>query len=423
MNATTEPSDILQNANYNLTLNALPNIVITILYLFLGIIGNTVIIYVYAFATKSNIHNKYFILVLAIVDIIACVVNCVFTIVLDFMQLTFTSDGFCKLLRVLCHVTALMSAFILLVIAIQRYLLVCRPFGRQMTPSVRKLFVVLSVILSSILGFPAAIFYGIADVSHLGVNGTACKYTENYVGSPKLLIYNYIFMLTCVFGIIAVCVLYFQVVRRIYKQRNKFPKGRKSSKNEKEETTDFSTTDSEMQSESRLVDIINQEKLGGNIKRKTSYNPFARFSSRSNKISHTEGTMLTNTEMPSETGLESNSSRSLDRSIKRKMSITATAKQRVRSKSKKIKASLKYHRVSLMFITITVVCFASYIPLRSLELMEVQDKDFVEKTFGNFLPLYRFLYTSYILNNIVNPLIYGLFDKEFRKRLKNIFVK
>ncbi|CAG2232522.1 unnamed protein product [Mytilus edulis] len=417
MNATTEPSDLLQIANDKLIINALPNIVITILYLFLGIIGNTAIIYVYAFATKSNINNKYFILVLAIVDIIACVINCVFTIVLDFMQLTFTNAGFCKLLRVLCHVTALMSAFILLVIAIQRYLLVCRPLGRQMTPCLRKFFVVLSVIFSSILGFPAVIFYGIADVTHLGMNGTACKYIDKSVGSPELKIYNTIFMLTCIVGIIAVCVLYFKVVRRIHQQRDKFSKGRKSSKNEKDESTDFSTNDSEMQSESRLVDIINKENPEGSVKRKTFYNPFARFSSRSNKISHTEGTMLTNNEMPSETGLESNSSRSLDRNVKRKLSITATAKQRVRSKSKKIKESLKYHRFSLMFITITAVCFASYIPLRSLELMEVQDKDFKEKTFGNFLPLYRFLYTSYILNNIANPFIYGLFDKEFRKRL------
>jgi hypothetical protein len=51
-----------------------------------------------------------------------------------------------------------------------------------------------------------------------------------------------------------------------------------------------------------------------------------------------------------------------------------------------------------------------------------KDKDFMAKSFGTNMPLYRFLRTSFILNNIANPFIYGLFDNEFRNRLKNILL-
>jgi hypothetical protein len=98
MNSTNlEDENSVEYVNYLLTLNAIPNIIITIVYLLLGIVGNSFVIYVYAFATKSNINNKYFILVLAIIDNIACVVNCVIAIVLDTMQITFTSPILCKL--------------------------------------------------------------------------------------------------------------------------------------------------------------------------------------------------------------------------------------------------------------------------------------------------------------------------------------
>lgn len=367
---TTFEEESLERVNYLLTLNAIPNIVITAIYLLLGIVGNSVIIYIYGFVTKSNINNKYFILVLAIVDIIACVVNCVFTFVLDEMQVTFTSPIFCKVLRVLCHVTALMSAFILLIIAIQRYLLVCRPFGRQMTPKWRRNLVFISVGLSCLLGFPAIKFYGPTDLSPYGFNvtGMSCKYEAGFVGSHDLVIYNVVFMLVCVSGIVAISILYACVVKKIYNQRMKFAQRKTGSCTDKNIGADASTTDSELPS------------------------------------------------MNGESGY-------MDSSLKRNISVASFNKFSIRSGTKKAKESIKYHRFSLMFCTITVICVVAFMPLRILEFMEVSDKDFVVNTFGNKMPLYRFLYTSYILNNIANPFIYGLFDREFRNTVKNIFRK
>ena len=261
------------------------------MYLLLGIVGNSFVIYVYAFATKSNINNKYFILVLAIIDNIACVVNCVIAIVLDTMQITFTSPILCKPLQFACHVTIRTSIFVLLKIVIQRYLLVCRPFGRQMTPHWRRNFVIISIILSFLSNFPAIVLYGPTKVSPIGfnVNGTACNYEDHYVGSNGLANYHAVFMmLTCVSFIITICVLYAMVAKKNYKERKKISKNNPRSDSSKsiQITKETSTTDSKL-------------------------------------------TILSN--------------------------------------KKKAKESLKYHRFSLMFITITIVCIISFMPGLTLE--------------------------------------------------------
>jgi hypothetical protein len=105
-----------------------------------------------------------------------------------------------------------------------------------------------------------------------------------------------------------------------------------------------------------------------------------------------------------------------------KETSTTDSKLTIRSNKKKAKESLKYHRFSLMFITITIVCIISFMPRLTLNLLEMKDKDFMAKTFGTNMPLRQFLRTSYILNSIANPFIYGLFDNEFRNRLKNILL-
>jgi hypothetical protein len=244
-----------------------------------------------------------------------------------------------------------------------------------MTSPWRRNFVIISIALSFLLGFPAIVFYGPTKVSPIGfnVNGTSCKYEDDYVGLNGIAIYKTVFMLICVSGIITICVLYAMVVNKIYKQRKKFSKNNRRSDSNKgiQITKEACTTDSEIASDTRPM----------------------------NSDSH-----------------------SLDRSLKPKTTLFSFAKLTIRSNMKKAKESLKYHRFSLMFITITIVCIISFMPLRTLELLEEKDKDFVAKTFGTNMPLYRFLCTSFILNNIANPFIYGLFDNEFRNCLKNILL-
>ena len=57
--------------------------------------------------------------------------------------------------------------------------------------------------------------------------------------------------------------------------------------------------------------------------------------------------------------------------------------------------------------------------------VESVNKEFWENLSDTERPVYMFLYQIFILNNIVNPLIYVVMDSRFRKEarmlLKNVF--
>ena len=54
----------------------LPFIIILIVYMFLGVLENSTVLYIYLRKLKSYNNGRFFIPVLAVADMLACVVNC-----------------------------------------------------------------------------------------------------------------------------------------------------------------------------------------------------------------------------------------------------------------------------------------------------------------------------------------------------------
>jgi hypothetical protein len=117
----------------NYSEKVLPNTVIEILEAVLGILGNFVVILVYTKCMKEKSMTRYFIPVLAVVDLVGCVSNGVFIYLADTMQYVIPSVYFCKMTPFFRIMTGGLSAHLILVIALQRYLLICRPLGQQLS--------------------------------------------------------------------------------------------------------------------------------------------------------------------------------------------------------------------------------------------------------------------------------------------------
>jgi hypothetical protein len=97
-------------------------------YFILGSVGNIAIIWLYSKMNQRRTKAyKEIIVFLAIVDLISCILNSFLNIALLIGPRFLENSYFFKFLRFSCHVTTVYSAFILLVIALQRYLLICRP--------------------------------------------------------------------------------------------------------------------------------------------------------------------------------------------------------------------------------------------------------------------------------------------------------
>ena len=155
------------------------NSVVLGLYLFIGVIGNTMVIYIYNFRMKGSRDDRYFIPHLAVMDLCACVVGAGYAMALNILPLKFNGNELCKALWFLTQSTTMCAAFMLVVIAIQRYLKVVRPFKKQMTIQVKHFSVVATVFLSLFLSLPCLLFYGDVTIDNHAANLTGHRCGAN----------------------------------------------------------------------------------------------------------------------------------------------------------------------------------------------------------------------------------------------------
>lgn len=210
-NHTTE----IQSEQLELDIDEIiPDITLMTFYLTVGIVGNTAVIFIYRDSGQHKPKSyKQFIFMLAIVDLVSCILNCILNLMLVIGPSFLENMVVCKTMRFLCHVIAVTSAFILVVIAIQRYLFVCKPFKRQMSPCIRKFSIIMCGILSIALSSPVLVFYGTTETKHTKMS--SCEVLDSYVGKKELLAYNIIFLLITIIVITGISLMYFVILRTI----------------------------------------------------------------------------------------------------------------------------------------------------------------------------------------------------------------
>ena len=109
----------LEDLNYEEAKQFIGGVVFVSIIMIIGIIGNLHVLYVYSFRMKPSNH-RIFILTLAVLDLLTCVIGMPF-IIMDLRNpLTFTMVTACKVLRFVIYFICITSAFMLAVIAIDR---------------------------------------------------------------------------------------------------------------------------------------------------------------------------------------------------------------------------------------------------------------------------------------------------------------
>lgn len=110
---------------------------------------------------------------------------------------------------------------------------------------------------------------------------------------------------------------------------------------------------------------------------------------------------------------ESSSSSGLADNPLRKNSAISSVSLRTSSR----RMQMAGHRLSLMFLIITVVYVLCFIPTLAVIVWDSLYKNVWLTNVDAGVVAFRFAYTLYIVNNIVNPVIYGFFDNTFRKEI------
>ncbi|XP_053402763.1 uncharacterized protein LOC123550516 [Mercenaria mercenaria] len=109
----------------------------------------------------------------------------------------------CKILRFFLYFFVGSSGFLLVPIAVDRYLKTCRPFGEQITPARAKVLCIVVLFIGVASGWPATILYGHRNVVTPDSNITriSCYLDDKYKGNLYLVYWNgaMIFMTSAVF--------------------------------------------------------------------------------------------------------------------------------------------------------------------------------------------------------------------------------
>ncbi|XP_053379238.1 neuropeptide FF receptor 1-like [Mercenaria mercenaria] len=124
-----------------------------------GILGNALAIFVFS-RQKNKLSSTVFILTLAVTDFISSLVTMPYTVVIELMYYNIGYDFPCKLYQFMKTTTIPFSAFVMVAIALDRYLCIVYPFKHIMTVRRAKIIVCILVMLAFIIGILASLMIG-----------------------------------------------------------------------------------------------------------------------------------------------------------------------------------------------------------------------------------------------------------------------
>lgn len=381
----TEKEEIIQQMNDKMARLMVPATVYISVLMVFGLFGNLMVCYYYGFHIKRTT-NSFFIVVLALYDVVVCSI-CMPTEIVDIeLNYTFENNAACKILRFVNYLAGIGSILTLIAIATDRFKKVCKPVKPQMsmTTAKRISFAIFGVAL--LLSWPSLAIYGSIKVpipNDLGIElkGSDCTSTKDKKYRGYVWAFNIVhFVMFFVCSVILI-VVYSVIGRSIYlhhqRLRQYTPKPRAVS----------STTETSLSKET-------QEETVEESKKSTS-------------------DTITDTRSEKEQNNKFALKKILSKPLGKKTS-RHSAESSIDSETLKL---------TMIMIIVTFVFIISFLPYLSLTVWRIkQGKHEAEFLSGEGLVGFKIGSRSFLLNSSLNPWIYGIFNSSFRRFFFDLFL-
>lgn len=363
---------LLEEWNSTLLHQLLFNTVILWVYFAVGIVGNSVVLFFYSFRIKGKLEDRFLIPHLAFFDLLATVFTTIDKTLDNIFPVMYPNHRLCQMSNFTSRVFAATGDGVLLLIAFQRYYRICRPFQFQRPLPNDRVCLILIFLAAVVLNSPVFLFYELHQVSHLDQNiiGYRCDHIHHNVQYSYVMAgYDVFVFILIVVAMVTISVLYVFIARAI----------KRSAVKSKKKSTDISPSsyaksevDQSKESTAETIECL--FKSTADDKSKKSVNYFKRNSSVA--------------------------------SLGKLASLTGTLRNKYQT-----------NRFSYMFMTIALLFIITYIPSNILKMCELHHPEMWIELPHWRLHVYLFFRQGYILNHVVNPFIYGLFDSGFRRVL------
>ncbi|XP_063422829.1 growth hormone secretagogue receptor type 1-like [Mytilus trossulus] len=378
---------LLEELNYEEAKQYVGGVIFVTIIMIIGLIGNLHVLFVYTFRMKPSNH-RIFILSLAVLDMITCIVGMPFIIVDLRNPLTFTMVSACKVLRFVNYFICISSALILTVIAIDRYRKICVPLGRQISRRIAKVLILVCLGTSMVLSWPAPVLYGHSSINTTNPNITGVRcFTEDQFKTTKFQAYFNAVLILVVFGVFGILLVMYSLIGRVISKHTTFKSsvpGATSSDSSKTKITVSTDASSEDKPVFKGENITKNIKIA-NFKEKVMIElPMA-----STDSSSSVGTNHTH--------------------------VKAKTKKHEKTKFDRAK------RTTFMFFLITAFFFISYFPHLTLKILAFVKTGFVSNMSFSGKVLYNTFVWCFFINNMSNCFVYGFCDTRFRTEVKKIY--
>jgi hypothetical protein len=361
-------------------------------YLFLGLTGNSCVLFIYTRKMKMT-EERYFIPMLAISDIFACLAGIILGIVSNFNRANYQLDTFCKVGYFFTWTTTAISGFLILLIALSRHLKICRPTSPQLTVVRKRRALIVMASIAFVMSLPMLYFFGGKKVPYVykgqSINVTLCTLRFND-GMMNVLQYSYfgfeVFL--ALLNMIVTCGLYIPVGLEIYFRF------RIIQQNVNQRTN------------SKVVSTVSGSAAIPPIHRRVYINePEKKLSVVSNSSVN-----LSENEIPTKCETDARSS------VDARKAKLSSLNRRKNTRRKQVR-----NNFTMMFAMIIIIYVLAYVPTLLLVLLPgTNPAEFWFSRSAIELNVLVFFQRAFLLNNILNPFIYTYFDLSFRSELINM---
>lgn len=179
MVSTTNYTFSLEKWNSYYTELYLPNTVLLTVGLLVGMFGNATVIFVYQQGLKNKGHGRFFIPILATIDLICVLLSAIYNIVQITRHVTFPGSWVCKLFVYSIRVILSQSAMLMAAIAVTRFQQICQITQRRITTSHLRIFIAFAGIFCALSNIPTLFVFGTVEVYKENITGYKCMEIDN----------------------------------------------------------------------------------------------------------------------------------------------------------------------------------------------------------------------------------------------------
>ncbi|KAH3707883.1 D(1A) dopamine receptor-like [Dreissena polymorpha] len=411
----TSEAELLAELNSNFKSAVLPVTIFVGIEVAVGFVGNLFVLYVFLFRYHAC-NFRYFVLCLAFLDFISTLTTMPGEIITQQNWYAYPFPVLCKVKSFFNVYTVTGEAVCLCIIAIDRYLKVCKPFGWQIHPRPALFLCGCILVVAVAMAIPVSFLWGVSShietYKNMSVNVIVCEKDKKYVNSDAPFIY-----VTTIEVIISICLLvmfslYIFVAKKLILGKSRFQRRTGSqratcssdqcSSAEKALSSDRTRSEDGYCSTS---DDLTTNDLDGKINVEQPSNNSTKSNDLCNEVVieiEDVSVVTTNRGNPGKIGENASTTIEVAIVLQREDYVN-----RVRQKT------------LIMLILTTVFIITAILYLTLLAFISRSD-DILRHMDDHGKSAYFFFFRLVFINHVINPIVYGCLDEQFKKVLSDI---